>query len=61
MKRVVTPGGRAGDLNWELMLNTSASHTETHTLVHLDSYLLKGTIARGVASKTSYAHGNLIK
>ena len=35
-------GGRARDLNWELMLDTSASHMESHTLEHLDSYLLKG-------------------
>ena len=61
MKTCVTPDERAGDLNWELMLDTSALHTESHTLEHLDSCPLKGTIARGVASKTSYAHGNLIK
>ena len=35
-------GGRARDPNWELMLDTSASHMESHTLEHLDSYLLKG-------------------
>jgi len=35
-------GRRARDLNWGLMLDTSASHMESHTLEHLDSYLLKG-------------------
>ena len=35
-------GGRARDLNWELMLDSSALHMESHTLEHLDSYLLKG-------------------
>ena len=35
-------GGRACDLNSELMFDTSASHTGSHTLEHLDSYLLKG-------------------
>jgi hypothetical protein len=35
-------GGPARDLNWGLMLDTSASHMESHTLEHLDSYLLKG-------------------
>ena len=34
--------GVARDLNWELILDTSASHMESHTLEHLDSYLLKG-------------------
>jgi hypothetical protein len=29
-------GGRARDLNWELMLDTSASHMESQTLEHLD-------------------------
>jgi hypothetical protein len=35
-------GGRGCDLNWELMLSTSASRMESQTLEHLDSYLLKG-------------------
>ena len=35
-------GGRARDLNWELMLDTSVLRMESHTLEHLDSYLLKG-------------------
>jgi len=42
MKTCVTPDERAGDLNWELMLDTSALHTESHTLEHLDSCPLKG-------------------
>jgi hypothetical protein len=35
-------GGRARDLNWKLMLDTSVSHVESHTFEHLNSYLLKG-------------------
>ena len=30
-------GGRARDLTWELMLDTSASHMASHTLEHLDN------------------------
>ena len=34
-------GGRARGLNWELVLDTSASHTESRSLEHQDTYLLQ--------------------
>ena len=35
-------GGRARGLDWELILDTSASHTESRALEHLNTYLLQG-------------------
>ena len=35
-------GGRARGLDWELILDTSASRTESRALEHLDTYLLQG-------------------
>jgi glycogen operon protein len=35
-------GGRARGLDWELILDTSASHPERHALEQLDTYLLQG-------------------
>ena len=35
-------GGRARGLDWELIVDTSASHTESRALEHLNTYLLQG-------------------
>jgi len=54
-------GGRARDLNWKLMLDTSVSHVESHTFEHLNSYLLKGRLLAVLRPKLPTGTGILIK